>query len=177
MKMTQDTAVSPVVGVMLMLVVTIIIAAVVSAFAGGLSGSNEKAPQVQISASYSLSDGIKINHMGGDAIGTKNTKIWVRPSKTLGSDFQSYMINASSITNGAGKPWANLSSGLAGFKTFASGDTVYVLPPYHEGPWLQPGTSVTSYFNRTDGIGATVWIEMTDKQGHLFARTEVPISS
>ena len=37
-------AVSPVVGVMLMLVVTIIIAAVVSAFAGGMVGNQQKAP-------------------------------------------------------------------------------------------------------------------------------------
>lgn len=42
--MKKDDAVSPVVGVMLMLVVTIIIAAVVSAFAGGLASSEQKAP-------------------------------------------------------------------------------------------------------------------------------------
>jgi archaeal type IV pilus assembly protein PilA len=42
------SAVSPVVGVMLMLVVTIIIAAVVSAFAGGLGGSQTKTPQATI---------------------------------------------------------------------------------------------------------------------------------
>jgi flagellin-like protein len=40
----KERAVSPVVGVMLMLVVTIIIAAVVSAFAGGLSTGTKKAP-------------------------------------------------------------------------------------------------------------------------------------
>ena len=46
----RNSAVSPVVGVMLMLVVTIIIAAVVSAFAGGLSGSQTKTPQATIVA-------------------------------------------------------------------------------------------------------------------------------
>lgn len=46
----RDDAVSPVVGVMLMLVVTIIIAAVVSGFAGGLVGSTQKAPQASVSA-------------------------------------------------------------------------------------------------------------------------------
>jgi FlaG/FlaF family flagellin (archaellin) len=40
----NSDAVSPVVGVMLMLVVTIIIAAVVSAFAGGMTKDTEKAP-------------------------------------------------------------------------------------------------------------------------------------
>ncbi len=44
-KMRKNTdAVSPVVGVMLMLVVTIIIAAVVSAFAGGMVSNQQKAP-------------------------------------------------------------------------------------------------------------------------------------
>lgn len=43
-----EQAVSPVVGVMLMLVVTIIIAAVVSAFAGGLTAGNQKAPTVSM---------------------------------------------------------------------------------------------------------------------------------
>ncbi|MDD1686442.1 type IV pilin [Methanoregula sp.] len=47
MKNQRDMAVSPVVGVMLMLVVVIIIAAVVSGFAGGLvGGSNQKTPSL-----------------------------------------------------------------------------------------------------------------------------------
>ncbi|MBP2134403.1 flagellin-like protein [Methanomicrobium sp. W14] len=52
----DERGVSPVVGVMLMLVVTIIIAAVVSGFAGGMMGSNQKAP--------SLSMDIKISNTG-----------------------------------------------------------------------------------------------------------------
>lgn len=47
---SNDDAVSPVIGILLMLVVTIIIAAVVSGFAGGLSGGQEKAPNVAIAA-------------------------------------------------------------------------------------------------------------------------------
>jgi len=42
----HEDAVSPVIGVMLMLVVTIIIAAVISGFAGELVGTTEKAPQL-----------------------------------------------------------------------------------------------------------------------------------
>jgi FlaG/FlaF family flagellin (archaellin) len=55
----RETAVSPVVGVMLMLVVTIIIAAVVSAFAGGMAGTERKTPVAQISAQANIADGIK----------------------------------------------------------------------------------------------------------------------
>lgn len=46
-----EDAVSPVVGVMLMLVVTIIIAAVVSGFAGGLMSSTEKPPTIAMDVS------------------------------------------------------------------------------------------------------------------------------
>lgn len=49
MKQSNERAVSPVVGVMLMLVVVIIIAAVVSGFAGGIIGGNaQKAPQLTV---------------------------------------------------------------------------------------------------------------------------------
>jgi len=44
---TKERGVSPVIGVMLMIVVTIIIAAVVSAFAGGLTGEQKKVPVAQ----------------------------------------------------------------------------------------------------------------------------------
>ncbi len=47
-KLANEDAVSPVVGVMLMLVVTIIIAAVVSGFAGGMASGTEKAPTASI---------------------------------------------------------------------------------------------------------------------------------
>jgi len=51
MRLHNELAVSPVVGVMLMLVVVIIIAAVVSAFAGGLIGGNtQKTPQLTVDA-------------------------------------------------------------------------------------------------------------------------------
>ncbi len=72
----KESAVSPVVGVMLMLVVTIIIAAVVSGFAGGLVGNQEKPPQASIAVSTGYtSDGmfdIKFEHQGGDPIRTKD---------------------------------------------------------------------------------------------------------
>jgi len=62
----EEHAVSPVVGVMLMLVVTIIIAAVVSAFAGGLSSGTQKAPQAVIEATMDRGD---------HGMGTVNTSI------------------------------------------------------------------------------------------------------
>ena len=49
----KEDGVSPVVGVMLMLVVTIVIAALVSAFAGGMADSQEVAPTAALSVSMS----------------------------------------------------------------------------------------------------------------------------
>lgn len=77
----NDEAVSPVVGVMLMLVVTIIIAAVISGFAGGLVGSQEKAPQATIGiiTGYGPSGDptfdISFEHKGGDPIPTRDIEI------------------------------------------------------------------------------------------------------
>ncbi len=82
-----EDAVSPVVGVMLMLVVTIIIAAVVSGFAGGLVQHSEKAPQAALQCKIQPSDmgptwgyELIIKHMSGDPLDTKNLKLvtsWV----------------------------------------------------------------------------------------------------
>ncbi|OPX71224.1 MAG: hypothetical protein A4E36_00142 [Methanoregulaceae archaeon PtaB.Bin009] len=64
----KSEAVSPVVGVMLMLVVTIIIAAVVSGFAGGLGQSSSKAPQLSIGIEAHSDQYIIVDFKGGDTV-------------------------------------------------------------------------------------------------------------
>ena len=73
----SQEAVSPVVGVMLMLVVTIIIAAVVSAFAGGVVGTNNKLPTATISGTYSQANGLTITHTGGDAVSLSSVNFMI----------------------------------------------------------------------------------------------------
>ena len=84
MKFTNERAVSPVVGVMLMLVVTIIIAAVVAAFAGGAVTGVKKAPQATIGATYSISTGMKIMHEGGDPLPTSKIVFMINDGPTFG---------------------------------------------------------------------------------------------
>jgi FlaG/FlaF family flagellin (archaellin) len=182
MKHSTDTAVSPVIGVMLMLVVTIIIAAVVSMYAGGMTGSPEKTAQVQIRASYSQSDGMKIEHMGGDAIGTGTTSVWVRCSDTFGSAShamwqvnKSTLVNSRTATAGSSSAWLQ-DGGLSGVKSFTAGDTVYVNNPYFKNAYLQPGASATYQFDNAANAGRTFFVEMMDKDGKMFAKTEVTIS-
>jgi FlaG/FlaF family flagellin (archaellin) len=60
-------AVSPVVGVMLMLAVTVMIAAIVSSYAGGFAGNAEKTPQASIRVTPDLDfHRIYFEHDGGD---------------------------------------------------------------------------------------------------------------
>ncbi|WP_342772135.1 type IV pilin N-terminal domain-containing protein [Methanoculleus sp. UBA374] len=61
---SRDAAVSPVIGIMLMLVVTIIIAAVVSSFAGGLGTTKDTTPTVTFNADLSVADGLTITCLG-----------------------------------------------------------------------------------------------------------------
>lgn len=82
MKSRLEDAVSPVIGVMLMLAVTIIIAAVVSAFVGGASTQFEKTPQASLRV-YCDESGPDFNiifeHLSGDPIRTEDLKIitWI----------------------------------------------------------------------------------------------------
>lgn len=85
----QD-AVSPVVGVMLMLVVTIIIAAVVSSFASGLGTTSEAAPTVSLQVSLyggTLEKKAVIESLGGESLPTRDLQIvssYTVPDRYLG---------------------------------------------------------------------------------------------
>jgi hypothetical protein len=103
MKQMNNEAVSPVVGVMLMLVVTIIIAAVVSAFAGGLASDEAKAPQATLEVTpmiegiedtnktnydpdyptgWSAGNGLLFEHKGGDAFSLGEIYVQIQSEDT-----------------------------------------------------------------------------------------------
>jgi len=65
---TDDDAVSPVIGVILMVAITVILAAVIGAFVLDIGGSQESAPQVQWDWSQDSSSGVTLEHGGGDTI-------------------------------------------------------------------------------------------------------------
>ncbi len=86
MNSTWEDAVSPVIGVMLMITVTIIVAAVVAAFVGGASTQFEKTPQasMRVYCDWSeddLSDfNIIFEHLSGDPLRTQDLRIvtWIK---------------------------------------------------------------------------------------------------
>jgi flagellin-like protein len=89
----QDNAVSPVVGVMLMLAITVMLAAIASAFAGGFSDRTEKSPQSSLgvtanfqSPAYSIGTTnyyrIYFDHTGGDPFSLSSVKVVFRSDET-----------------------------------------------------------------------------------------------
>jgi flagellin-like protein len=78
---TEDRAVSPVIGVILMVAITVILAAVIGTFVLGLGDQvSESAPQAQFTFDQTDDVGqsgatVSITHDGGDAIETANLNI------------------------------------------------------------------------------------------------------
>jgi FlaG/FlaF family flagellin (archaellin) len=131
-KFTSENAVSPVVGVMLMLVVTIIIAAVVSAFAGGLSSTQQKAPaaafeaRISNSGYWGTSTFDLLCKSTDTAIPTKDLKLVTTWTNKSGGVVQTV------VTGPSGVP--NTNSGT-------SGPTGY----YHSPLGFGPGVNQTKY--------------------------------
>ncbi|MDD4299993.1 MAG: type IV pilin N-terminal domain-containing protein [Methanomicrobium sp.] len=116
-----DDGVSPVVGVMLMLVVTIIIASVVSGFAGGLVGTSQNAPtatvQIEIKNGGDYSNSyFSINVLGvSEPIHTKNLKLvtsWVTTYRSNGTVITGGNTIVAGTTGGAsvGESGLNIAS-------------------------------------------------------------------
>ena len=92
--MADNRGVTPVIGVMLMIVVTVILAGAVSSYAGTME-SQDAAPQATFSAEASWTDGhIALNHLGGDILSKGNTKIEI----AVGTPSTTGYVNMSNVT-------------------------------------------------------------------------------
>jgi flagellin-like protein len=96
---TEERAVSPVIGVILMVAITVILAAVIGAFVLGIGGSQEAAPQASLSFDFEQGstsgwDGadtdeqVVVKHDGGENINTdqltQGAQLWMLPRPTPG---------------------------------------------------------------------------------------------
>jgi len=84
----DNSGVSPVIGVILMVAITVILAAVIGTFVLGLGDSLEQAPQAQLDGEYDSTDGIVLSHNGGDSLASADLTVSWSGSGTasLGSD-------------------------------------------------------------------------------------------
>ena len=94
--LTEDDAVSPVIGVILMVAITVILAAVIATFVLGLGDSvSNNAPQAQFSFDYeddefSSNDTIHVTHDGGDDLTLSEIQITVNGNDALEDDASDY---------------------------------------------------------------------------------------
>ena len=84
----DDDAVSPVIGVILMVAITVILAAVIGTFVLGLGGQvQSNAPSTQFTFSQESSE-LTVTHDGGQTVSTSNIK--------MTNDVKNYMTNTTS---------------------------------------------------------------------------------
>ena len=72
--LTEERAVSPVIGVILMVAITVILAAVIGTFVLGLGESVQSTPQAKFNFDYQ-NDNVTITHEGGDAIASEELNV------------------------------------------------------------------------------------------------------
>ena len=105
---TDDEAVSPVIGVILMVAITVILAAVIGAFVLGIGGSQEAAPQATFEFSYDQAgdgswddgDSFDIKHGGGGSVDVSQLTV-----KYGGTDITSSSASAISSSAPSGNTW------------------------------------------------------------------------
>ena len=199
MRRFNEHAVSPVVGVMLMLVVVIIIAAVVSAFAGGAVSGVKKAPQAQISGKYSIATGLQISHNGGDALPTNQLIFQLHDGPTFGQGLDqltSQLISKQIIYNSKGDPMQFTDMGY-NFTSFNPGDVLFIratdttcnafqsgIAPDATKPALWDGYTYTGTkdtmwalcIRNNNNVGKIFSLDVMDTQGNMIARTDVAVS-
>ena len=95
----NEDAVSPVIGVMLMIVVTVVIAAIVSGFAGGMSSSQDAAPTAALQCSIVKENAdntvMTFKHVSGDSLKTADLRFYVSYINSAGTPVQKRTQGAS----------------------------------------------------------------------------------
>ena len=89
----NEEAVSPVIGVILMVAITVILAAVIAAFVFGMAGNIQKTKVVAATASRTSSTGIALTYEGGQDAGSCLGIQWVTSSST-GNAISTYMMGS-----------------------------------------------------------------------------------
>ncbi len=180
MKKINENGVSPVVGVMLMLIVVIIIAAVVSAFAGGAVSGVNKVSQATITGTFSVGNGLEIDHAGGDSLATASTIFTIFDGPTFGQNLDqktAQVLNKTLITDINGNPLDN-GYGSSSVTVFLPGTALFINGTMATCQNLQPSVYLSnpSYcISNSTNIGKTFTLEVSDNHGNLISKTDVTI--
>jgi len=113
--------VSPVIGVILMVAITVVMGAVIAGFAYGYLGTTSKAPNVALSVIDDPTDQVSIlvKHTGGESVDADEWKCSITPGKESSSDFD-YQTQTGAVA---------ISTGTT---LDASNDTTLAIPTANE---------------------------------------------
>ena len=167
----KEDAVSPIVGVMLMLVATIIVAAIVAAFAGGMAAEVDSSPNIIITGTYSQTDGLILKHVSGDSV--SGADIYVRPADGFSTSYHKLSWKSASIAENevwsAGdiiKVDANMiQQATDGAKDSGDG---------HKGTSSYYGFNYKDKDPKKSSVGKSMTVEV-HKDGRIIASTTVKI--
>jgi len=133
--LSDDDAVSPVIGVILMVAITVILAAVIGAFVLGIGGEQSVAPQVQFDTEEK-DEWANFTHSSGESIDDpNNTLSYAGPVNKTAIDALGSTENAQDISDDTLTVGDTLSAALE--PDAENGDNVRVV-------WSAPGSSDTS---------------------------------
>ena len=121
----DDDAVSPVIGVILMVAITVILAAVIASFVLGLGGNTQATPTASFTFDFTQGDDdensyIEITHDGGDTI--KGSQVYLRGSNFANTEYKkdsSVSLEESSVNyddSSPGSTWAEVSADMSAKK-------------------------------------------------------------
>jgi len=99
--LTEDRAVSPVIGVILMVAITVILAAVIGTFVLGLGDQvSENAPQASLSFDYDTSNtSVNVTHEGGETLEGTNLELVGSGSTAVDAPTGDYSAGDQIFTN------------------------------------------------------------------------------
>ncbi|MFC6961461.1 type IV pilin [Halocatena marina] len=126
----ENRAVSPVIGVILMVAITVILAAVIGAFVLGIGGQQPDPPQTRLDYDFD-SEGVVISHSSGDAITRANIDV---------------VVGGSALGEGALESGGSDEKYTAGEVIYSggvdSGDEIRII-------WRNPSGDTTTTLSRT----------------------------
>jgi len=144
---TDDDAVSPVIGVILMVAITVILAAVIASFVLGLGDSTTTTPNASFNFNYdnvsSGSDNITISHQSGDTLNGDQVSLSIDGAEPSGAA-SSIDITVDKINASYSETFGESDFGVGGSNLDLSGATVNIV-------WESSGGDSSSTLDSWEG--------------------------
>jgi len=131
---TDDRAVSPVIGVILMVAVTVILAAVIGTFVLGIGSQvTSETPSASVQIVFDDGDTMTITHRGGDAVPNESIKVTLAGSEVTTDAGTSYDLgNDDAFTSGDTIEYDESAAASPNFDSSATGRLIWS-PPNDDG--------------------------------------------